>query len=125
MNSTKKFKVRLSDYTRNLRHVREESKYLAHLHYQYIILIETVFKHLFNNQQIERKDEFLLDVKIFVDEMISKYSSESPYGYTPRSHQHKLRGLSHDQKLTDKPRVANYDLRHDEWREHDDGYGIR
>lgn len=125
MSSIKKFKVRVSDYQRKLRSVNEDSAYLVQLHYYYIVLIETVFKHIFLNGQIERKDEFILDFKIFIEEMISKYSSASPYGYSPRSPEHKRLGLSHDQKLTDKPRIQSYDLNDDDdWREYDEGHNF-
>lgn len=124
MDSIKKFKVRMADYQRKLRDVNEDSVYLVQLHYYYIILIETVFKHIFINNQIERKDEFLLDVKIFVEEMISKYSNISPYGYSPRSPQHKILGLSHDQKLTDKPRIESFDLREDDREEYYEGHNF-
>mgnify|MGYP000484951519 CR=1 FL=1 len=69
--------------------------FFAKLNIEYSRLTVELFKCLFQTNSLERKYEFLNDLKMFIDDMIRKYSTTSPYGYSPRSPYEKRMGILH------------------------------
>ncbi|MEY8216010.1 MAG: hypothetical protein RPR97_16185 [Colwellia sp.] len=67
--------------------------FFAKLNFEYSRLTIELFKCLFQTNALERKYEFLHDLKMFIDDMIRKYSTTSPYGYSPRSPYEKRMGI--------------------------------
>lgn len=55
---------------------------------------------------IERKIELLEDFEMFKSDMLRKYSTQSMYGYSPRSPNEKLHGYAHEtSQLNSKKRL--------------------
>ncbi len=115
MSSLSKFQLRLMTYSKNLRSVVSESTYFVSFHFLYITLIEDVFRLIMAKHSIERKDEFLLDFKLFVNQMKRKYASDRDYGYELRSHSQFMKSLDYDQTLDEKPRIERFSLEDDDF----------
>lgn len=78
-------KATLHVYLRTLNGLKLGQGFFAKLNLEYSKLTSELFKCLFETNSLERKYEFLNDLQMFTDDMIRKYSTTSPYGYTPRS----------------------------------------
>jgi hypothetical protein len=83
----------LHAYTAVLKGLKLGQGFFAQLNLEYAKLITELFKCLFKTNSLHRKDEFKSDFQMFTDDMIRKYSSTSPYGYSPRSPYEKKMGI--------------------------------
>ena len=92
----------LHAYTAVLKGLKLGQGFFAQLNILYAKLIVELFKCLFETNSLHRMDEFKSDFQMFRDDMIRKYSTTSPYGYSPRSPYEKKLGIagSEDKKIT-------------------------
>jgi hypothetical protein len=89
----------LHAYITTLKGLKLGQSFFAQLNLLYAKLIIDLFKCLFETNSLNRIDEFKSDFQMFTDDMIRKYSSTSPYGYSPRSPYEKKMGIkSHSPK---------------------------
>lgn len=82
-------------YTGLLTGLKLGQGFVAKLNYEFATLIIELFKILFESNSQHRIDEFFDDFQMFKSDMIRKYSTTSPYGYSPRSPMEKRLGLPH------------------------------
>lgn len=92
----------LHAYTAVLKGLKLGQGFFAQLNLLYTKLIVELFKCLRETNSFHRMDEFKSDFEMFTNDMIRKYSTTSPYGYSPRSPYEKKMGISgsEDKKMT-------------------------
>jgi hypothetical protein len=83
----------LHAYTAVLKGLKLGQGFFVQLNLLYTKLIVELFKCLRETNSLHRMDEFKSDFQMFTDDMIRKYSTTSPYGYSPRSPYEKKMGI--------------------------------
>jgi len=101
----------LHAYAAVLKGLKLGQGFFAQLNLLYTKLIVELFKCLIETNSLHRMDEFKSDFEMFTDDMIRKYSTTSPYGYSPRSPHEKKLGIarSEDKKITKVKNSTNSD----------------
>lgn len=84
----------LHAYTTSLNGLKLGQNFFSQINLEYSSLLTELFKRLFETNSLDRQEEFLNDFKLFIDDMMRKYSTTSPYGYSPRSPYEKRMGLN-------------------------------
>ena len=102
--------ISLQDYTDLLSGIEIEHDYLTKLNKEYENLLLGLYKCLFDNDQLDRQDEFHSDFKMFKDDMIRKYSSKGMYGYNPRSPMEKRLGICNKKESSKKFALEHREL---------------
>lgn len=96
-------------YTVLLSSIKISNGIFAKIHTEILQMILEVFSRLLLTKSLDRQDEFLHDIEMFAQDMKRKYSTSSPYGWSPRSPLEKRLGISSSKKATKKLKKQEYD----------------
>jgi len=100
----------LNAYTGTLNGLKLGQSFFAKLNIEYSRLTIEVFKCFFKTNSLERKYDFLIDLQMFIDDMIRKYGTTSPYGYSPRSPYEKKKGIIFSKIKSKKSSIKRLDV---------------
>jgi len=87
------------------------------LNEEFTKLVRELFRILVDTNQLDRKEEFLDDFRIFSRDMLIKYSTNDQYTHSPRSAVEKRLGIAPQYNRSRKPHLKNNCHHRD-----DDGY---
>ncbi|MCP4991839.1 MAG: hypothetical protein GY928_39005 [Colwellia sp.] len=80
-------------YTGLLSGLKIGGRFFSKLNHEFTKLLMELFKRLMETNQLDRKEEFLDDFKMFTNDMLRKYGTTDPYGHSPRSPFEKRMGI--------------------------------